>query len=93
MPSVLFDTHGHAFGYWLVRLCGVRVVAYVHYPAISRDMIGGVLQRRPEYNNNIRISNSETLSRAKVLYYKLLMYWYGICGSFANLAFCNSNWT
>lgn len=34
-PSVFIDTHGHAFGYWFASLvCGIRVVAYVHYPAM-----------------------------------------------------------
>ena len=51
-PDVFFDTTGHAFGYPLARLAGCRVAAYVHYPAVSTDMIrrvrrrAGVQQRR-----------------------------------------------
>ena len=76
-----------------MRLCRIRVVAYVHYPAISRDMINRVVQQRPVYNNNEMISGSHTLSRVKVIYYKVLMLGYSICGSFANLVMCNSHWT
>jgi alpha-1,2-mannosyltransferase len=92
--NVIFDTHGHPFGYWFVRgVCGISVVSYVHYPAISTDMVSRVRALRPSYNNGTRIANSQTVSRFKVLYYFALMLGYSFMGLFVKLAICNSTWT
>lgn len=92
--SLFYDTHGHAFGYWFVRgVCGISVVAYVHYPALSSDMISRVRDLRPTYNNGSRIAQSQTISFFKVAYYYVLMKGYSFMGLFVKLAICNSSWT
>ena len=35
MPDVFIDTTGAPFMYPLAKLCGCRVMAYIHYPIIS----------------------------------------------------------
>jgi len=90
---VLIDTHGQAAGYWFAKLSGIRVVAYVHYPFISTDMIQRVREMRPSYNNNSKIANIRTVSYLKIFYYKILLFLYSIIGSCCDLALCNSSWT
>lgn len=92
-PSLLIDTHGQPFGYFLAKLSGVRVMSYVHYPLISTDMIEQVREMRPSYNNSERISNNVRISKLKLIYYKVLMKWYQSVGLFCDLALCNSSWT
>jgi alpha-1,2-mannosyltransferase len=92
--NVLFDTHGHAFGYWFIRgVCGISVVSYVHYPAISPDMVSRVKTLRPSYNNETRIGDSHTVSFVMAIYYFALMLGYRFMGLFVKLAICNSTWT
>ena len=92
-PSLLIDTHGQPFGYYLSMLAGVPILAYVHYPLISTDMIQKVRERRPSYNNSSNITSTVSVSRLKLLYYKLLITWYSTAGYFCKLALCNSTWT
>lgn len=93
-PDIFCDTTGAAFAYPLVRLLtGASIVAYVHYPTISTDMINRVRELRPSYNNNRRIATSAAISFVKVLYYRLFARLYGIAGSHARVAMVNSSWT
>jgi alpha-1,2-mannosyltransferase len=92
-PDVFFDTTGHAFGYPLARLAGCRVAAYVHYPAVSTDMIRRVRTRAEAFNNDARVARSALKSTAKLVYYNLFAMAYGLCGKCASVAVCNSSWT
>lgn len=92
-PGVFFDTAGHAFGYPLARLAGCRVAAYVHYPAVSTDMIRRVRRRAEAFNNDARVARSALGSTAKLVYYNLFAIAYGLCGKCASVAVCNSSWT
>jgi len=92
-PDVFFDTTGHAFGYPLARLAGCRVAAYVHYPAVSTDMIRRVRTPREAFNNDARVARSALKSTAKLVYYNLFAIIYGLCGKCASVAVCNSSWT
>jgi len=93
-PDIFCDTTGAAFAYPLVRLLtGASIVAYVHYPTISTDMINRVWELRPSYNNNRRIATSVAISYVKVLYYRLFARLYGVAGSLAQVAMVNSTWT
>ena len=40
--QTFIDTSGWAFSFPLARLAGARVLAYVHYPTISTDMLSRV---------------------------------------------------
>ena len=91
---VWIDTHGHAFGYWFVRaVCGIPVIPYVHYPAMSTDMIQRIRSQRPAYNNSTRVTGSATVSRLKLVYYHVLYHAYSLMGRFVRVAICNSSWT
>lgn len=91
---VWIDTHGHAFGYWFVRaVCGIPVIPYVHYPAMSTDMIQRIRAQRPAYNNSTRVTGSATVSRLKLVYYQVLYRAYSLMGRFVRVAICNSSWT
>jgi glycosyltransferase involved in cell wall biosynthesis len=93
-PDIYIDTMGAPFSYPLADLLGLcRVVAYVHYPIISADMLEKVREQRPSYNNDGFIANSVTISSIKLLYYKLFAYVYSFVGSFASKVIVNSSWT
>lgn len=40
--QTFIDTSGWAFSFPLARLAGARVLAYVHYPTVSTDMLSRV---------------------------------------------------
>jgi alpha-1,2-mannosyltransferase len=85
---------GYAFTYPIFKLFGgCEVIAYVHYPTISKDMLNLVFERRPSYNNDANISSSSAKTKAKFIYYSLFAKLYGWMGSFAGLVMVNSNWT
>lgn len=93
-PDIYCDTTGAAFIYPLVKLFTMaKVIAYVHYPTISTDMLNRVTQQRPSYNNNNRIANSTTISSLKLIYYRLFAQAYSWAGSCTDLAMVNSSWT
>eukprot|EP01031_Cornospumella_fuschlensis_P024635 gene24635-29768_t len=93
-PDIFIDTMGVAWGYGVVRgLGGCEVVAYVHYPTISEDMVKRVSNHTALYNNSSTITSSRQLTRAKLLYYHMLKYAYGHVGGYVHLAMCNSSWT
>eukprot|EP01034_Spumella_vulgaris_P021323 gene21323-27353_t len=93
-PDVYIDTIGAAFTYPLVKsLTTARVVAYVHYPIISRDMLNKVREQRPAHNNASAITSSVTVSSLKLLYYQLFARCYSLVGSCADQVVVNSSWT
>lgn len=68
---------GYAFSYPFARLLGCTVVAYVHYPMISTDMLGRVRGREVAFNNRAIVARSSLLSGLKVYYYQALAWVYG----------------
>lgn len=94
VPDIYFDSTGASFSYPLARiLCGSIIVAYVHYPIISADMLQAVREQRPSYNNDKRIASNIRISQLKLVYYSLFAQLYAATGSFADLVFVNSSWT
>ena len=92
-PDVFVDTTGAALCYPLFGLAGCTVVAYVHYPIISSDMLQLVRERRPTYNNAGRIAASVSVSRIKLGYYRLIAWGYSQAGACADVVMVNSAWT
>uniref|UniRef100_A0A7S3U9P3 GDP-Man:Man(3)GlcNAc(2)-PP-Dol alpha-1,2-mannosyltransferase n=1 Tax=Picocystis salinarum TaxID=88271 RepID=A0A7S3U9P3_9CHLO len=92
-PAVFIDTSGYAFAYPIAKLAGSKVVAYVHYPTISTDMLARVRQRRNMYNNDEGVSGSAWKSGIKVLYYRCFAALYGLVGRCADVTMVNSTWT
>lgn len=94
-PSIFFDTTGCAFTYVVAKvLFGCKVIAYVHYPTISTDMLSMVWERRrATYNNQASITGSRIKTAIKLIYYSIFACLYGIVGSLCDLVFVNSTWT
>lgn len=84
ITPVVVESVGWPFAYPLFRLAGARVVAYVHYPVISTDMIR-------------RVGNGPTSSsrraQLKLYYYKAFAWLYYLVGQAATLVMTNSTWT
>jgi alpha-1,2-mannosyltransferase len=95
MPHIFVDTTGYAFTFVVARLLfGCKVLAYVHYPTISTDMLNLVWERRRSaYNHQEYISNSRITTYIKLVYYTAFAVMYGMVGSLASLALVNSTWT
>lgn len=94
-PSIYVDTTGAAFSFLPAYvLFGCRVVAYVHYPTISTDMLRLVWKRRfslPDENRKLSFS---LRSYAKLVYYILFACLYGAVGSLCTtMVLVNSTWT
>ena len=88
-PDVLVDTTGLAFGIPLAKLLtGCAAAAYVHYPAVSQDMLDAL--DTPAFNNSKRWVR---LRRVKAVYYRLLGKVYGWCGRRHDVVMANSSWT
>lgn len=85
LGQVWIDTMGVPFAYPLVRLAGVRTVAYVHYPFISTDMLQRVAEQSEMYNNSAEVAESSLMSIFKLQYYYVLAFFYGIAGFFADV--------
>jgi alpha-1,2-mannosyltransferase len=93
-PHVFFDTTGCAFTFFVARvLAGCKVGTYVHYPTISTDMLSLVWKRRPTYNNDAQVAANPIVTCAKLIYYVIFAFLYGLVGSLANLVMVNSSWT
>lgn len=90
-PDVFIDTAGFPFIYPIIKMFKCRLVAYVHYPFISHDMIQKLQYK--SYNNSGLIANNNFLRSLKIYYYKELCNIYSFCGKFCDLAFTNSSWT
>lgn len=93
IPEIWVDTTGWAFPYPIVRLFGCKVVAYVHYPTISSDMLLQVKRREAAFNNSRALASHGIFSYLKLVYYQIFGYWYGICGGFSHVRMVNSSWT
>ena len=94
IPDVYFDSMGYAFTYPLFKWIGsCTVVAYVHYPVVSTDMLQAVASRKQAHNNAGSISRSHLFTRLKVMYYKLFAIIYSFMGRRAHIVMVNSSWT
>ena len=91
--QVWIDTTGQVGPYMLLRLAGARVVAYVHYPTISSDMLARVSRRQPAFNNSSDVASSAFKSWIKLVYYRVFAQLYGILGGASDVVLVNSNWT
>lgn len=95
LPDWFIDTTGCAFTFTVARLLyGCRIMAYVHYPTISTDMLQLVWERRRNaYNHDDSISNSPIKTYGKLMYYSFFAFLYGLTGSLAEVVMVNSTWT
>ncbi|KAL1677210.1 glycosyltransferase family 4 protein [Schizophyllum commune] len=93
-PDLYIDTMGYAFTYPVFKIIGgVTCGAYVHYPTISTDMLARVESRRNWHTNSSWISSSPILTRGKLLYYRIFMYYYAVSLRQASFVMANSTWT
>ncbi|TDH67665.1 hypothetical protein CCR75_009181 [Bremia lactucae] len=94
-PTIWVDTTGCPFSYVVASLFyACIVVAYVHYPMISTDMISKVQQRDAGFNNDASIAASSLRSLAKFVYYRLFASLYSLVGKLCtNVVMVNSTWT
>lgn len=94
VPDIYIDTMGYAFTLPLFSfLAGCRVVSYVHYPIITRDMIKAVKSRQMSYTNRKCIARNPFFTSAKLIYYRLFALMYQFVGRFSNIVMVNSSWT
>jgi alpha-1,2-mannosyltransferase len=94
VPRVVIDTTGAPFAAPVWKLFGgCRVIQYTHYPFISTDMLHDVQTGQKCVNNTQNVAKSKLKTRVKILYYKLLCFFYGLAGKFVDLCFVNSSWT
>ncbi|KNZ81275.1 Asparagine-linked glycosylation protein 11 like protein [Termitomyces sp. J132] len=88
------DTMGYAFSFYVVNLMGgIPVGAYVHYPTISTDMLERVRSRKIWHTNTETVSSSAILSKVKLFYYRIFMYYYARSLRIARFLMVNSSWT
>ena len=92
-PDILFETVGFSFIYPQFKLFGSKIVAYVHYPTISSDMLKLVEIRQSSFNNSPLISSSKYLTKSKLYYYQAFSKIYGITGRISDVVLVNSSWT
>jgi alpha-1,2-mannosyltransferase len=94
IPDLYIDSMGYAFTFPIVRwVAEIPVGAYVHYPTVNTDMLGRVKSRIQWHTNSDAISSSSVLSKAKLLYYRLFIYYYALCLRSASFIMVNSSWT
>ncbi|KAI8986146.1 mannosyltransferase [Trametes punicea] len=94
IPDLFIDTMGYAFTFPVVSLMGnIPIGAYVHYPTISTTMLSRVKSRTQGHTNSEAISSSALLSQAKLLYYRIFMYYYAYSLRQARFLMVNSTWT
>ena len=94
IPDLYFDSMGYAFTYPLFLWVGrCTVLAYVHYPVVSTDMLQVVASRESTYNNAGHISRSPIFTWLKLHYYQLFAVLYGFVGRRAHVVMVNSSWT
>ena len=92
--DIFIDTTGFQFTYIIAKIWfGCKVVAYIHYPTISTDMLTVVKDQKESFNNRGLVAKSKFLSNFKILYYNLFAYLYGCMGYFADEIMVNSTWT
>ncbi|KAF9429890.1 asparagine-linked glycosylation protein [Podila epigama] len=94
VPDVWIDTMGYAFTYPAARVFGgCQVVAYVHYPTVSSDMIGRVASRESSHNNASQVAKSPLFTFLKLIYYRAFALIYAGVGAFCHVVMANSSWT
>lgn len=94
VPDIWIDSMGYAFTYPAARMFGgCQVVAYVHYPSISSDMIGRVASRESSHNNASDVASSPLYTTLKLIYYRCFAFIYSFVGSGAHIVMVNSSWT
>ncbi|GFT14518.1 GDP-Man:Man(3)GlcNAc(2)-PP-Dol alpha-1,2-mannosyltransferase [Nephila pilipes] len=94
VPDVYIDTMGYAWTYPFFKYLGsCSIVAYVHFPTISTDMLKNVQTRTVSINNRRYISNSKLFSYCKLIYYQIFAQLYGLVGRRADVIMVNSSWT
>jgi len=93
--ETFIESTGFAFTFPIAKIAGSsRILAYVHYPTMSSDMLTRVRMNVEMYNNKGAIAKSGIMTSVKILYYKLFLALYGACGRyFADFLWCNSSWT
>ena len=90
LPEIFIDTTGCPLSMPLFRfLGGCRVACYTHYPTITSQMIKRVEAGTAMYNNANFIANSETLTSAKLLYYRVFALIYKFAGKAADIVMVN----
>ncbi|KAI8922018.1 hypothetical protein DFJ77DRAFT_424909 [Powellomyces hirtus] len=93
-PDVFIDTVGFAFTYPIAaHLYDCKVVAYVHYPTISSDMLGKLSTRKADFNHSGIVARSWMLTAVKKCYYVAFSWLYGMVGRVADVVMVNSSWT
>jgi alpha-1,2-mannosyltransferase len=96
LPDLFIDTTGCAFTYLPATiLFGCRVLAYVHYPTISTEMLQLVWERRRNdtYSHQAYIAASAFATYMKLIYYICFTLLYGCFGSLPTMVLVNSTWT
>jgi alpha-1,2-mannosyltransferase len=92
-PDVFCDTTGCAFTFAVVRwMCpDTWIMAYVHYPTISTDMMAWEWSRQQQQQESFLKRRLRTI--IKLVYYWCFAIGYGLVGSLADLVMVNSTWT
>lgn len=80
--QTMIDTQGCAFSYPLFWLSGTTIIAYVHYPTVSSDLVCSG-------QNSV----SGLLKNLALPYYKMMTIFYGWCGNVVSASLVNSSWT
>ena len=94
LPDIYIDTMGYAFTLPVFKfLGGCKTACYVHYPTISTDMLDRVAKRTATYNNDSAVSGSSFRTSAKLVYYRIFAFMYGLAGKASDLTMVNSSWT
>lgn len=94
VPHVYIDSMGYSFTLPLFRwLGGSRTASYVHYPVVSTDMIAAVETSLPAFSSSPVVTHSKWRQKAKVLYYQVFAWLYGVAGRRNSVVMVNSSWT
>jgi alpha-1,2-mannosyltransferase len=93
-PDVFIDTTGFPFTLPMAKIItGAKTHAYIHYPTMSNDMFRKVCMKKTDFNNSALYTKFFLLYSLKLLYYRLFLLCYRICGMFVDVAVGNSTWT
>jgi len=97
-PDIFIDTMGYSFTYWpCQQMMRCPILAYVHYPTISSDMLQRVASReyRP-VDPGTKVNTTppgQIWTLAKLIYYRLFALIYRQTGKVPDFVLCNSTWT
>lgn len=101
----IIDTTGLPFTYFLLKLYGFKVGAYIHYPFISDQMIDDVRQDKVGVHNKIsndkqvlgqelRLTKSQIIKKKlKLVYYSIINVLFKFNCRQLEFAMSNSTWT